>query len=262
MRLHERNRDFAWSAAPAPYRRLSDEQVSQYNADGYFVFRQAFTSSEIATVRDAIDPLEAEFEQMHRDRFDGQIFIAKADAITFTTHLVTRSAALKEFSKHQVLRDICHDTMGSNARLYWDQAVYKKAHNPDEFPWHQDNGYTFVEPQQYLTCWIPLTDATLDNGCPWVVPGVHRSGTLHHEVTPIGLACFENPVDPVSIPVEVGDIAVFSSLTPHRTGPNRTGDTRKSYILQYALDGATMYPLGDEPQLANNPDRQYLVSEE
>ena len=39
-----------------------------------------------------------------------------------------------------------------------------------EFPWHQDTGYTFTLPQHYLTCWTPLVDATLDNGCPWVSP--------------------------------------------------------------------------------------------
>ena len=45
-------------------------------------------------------------------------------------------------------------------RLYWDQAVYKKPDTAASFPWHQDNGYAYVEPQQYLTCWIALTDAT------------------------------------------------------------------------------------------------------
>ena len=30
---------------------------------------------------------------------------------------------------------------------------------------------------------------------------------------------------------------VFSSLTPHSTGPNRTGEVRKAYIVQYAPTG-------------------------
>ena len=37
-----------------------------------------------------------------------------------------------------------------------------------------------------------------------------------------------------------GSIAVFSSLSPHRTGPNLTQKTRKAYILQYADDGAVI----------------------
>ena len=43
------------------------------------------------------------------------------------------------------------DLLGPDVRLYWDQAVYKKPETPREFPWHQDTGYVFTEPQDYLT---------------------------------------------------------------------------------------------------------------
>jgi len=39
------------------------------------------------------------------------------------------------------------------------------------------------------------------------------------------------------VPAKAGDIVVFSSLTPHRTGPNLTADMRRAYILQYAPSG-------------------------
>ena len=123
-------------------------------------------------------------------------------------------------------------------RLYWDQAVYKKPGTESPFPWHQDNGYAFVEPQQYLTCWVALTDATEENGCPWVVPGLHRRGTLAHEYSDIGFVCLRDPDDAVPVPARAGSIVVFSSLTPHSTGPNRTGDVRKAYIVQFAPAGA------------------------
>ena len=85
---------------------------------------------------------------------------------------------------------LCADLVGPDVRLYWDQAVYKKTEKPRRVPWHQDNGYTYVEPQEYLTVWLALTDATLDNGCPEVAPGCHRLGTLaHHYVDPLGWEC-------------------------------------------------------------------------
>ena len=105
-----------------------------------------------------------------------------------------------------------------------------------------------------------LNDATVDNGCPWVVPGLHRAGTLQHEATPLGWQCLRNPNGAVPVEARAGDIVVFSSLTPHRTGPNLTGSVRKSYILQYAGDGALAYPADSEgavPQ--DDPVRQYLV---
>jgi hypothetical protein len=49
---------------------------------------------------------------------------------------------------------------------------------------------------------------------------------------------------------------VFSSLTPHRTGPNVTKEVRKAYILQYAPDGARVVET-NTPCTA--PDRQYEI---
>ena len=144
----------------------------------------------------------------------------------------------EEFTRSALLTDVCADLIGPDVRLYWDQAVYKKPGTESPFPWHQDNGYAFVEPQQYLTCWVALTDATEENGCPWVVPGLHRRGTLAHEYSDIGFVCLRDPDDAVAVPARAGSIVVFSSLTPHSTGPNRTGDVRKAYIVQYAPSGA------------------------
>ena len=260
MRRHDLNTDFAWTPTRGPYRLLTPDLARQYDEAGYFRLPDAFTADEIRAVRDAIDPLEQAYEAALRELPGGRRFINKADAITFTVHLVARSPVLKAFSRHRVFRDLCHDIMGPGARLYWDQAVYKKPGNPEEFPWHQDNGYTFMSPQQYLTCWIPLTDATLDNGCPWVAPGLHLNGTLAHEPTRLGLQCVSDPAGAVAVPAQAGDIVVFSSLTPHRTGPNLTTETRRSYILQYAPDGViAVDPFSGETKAANDPERQYYV---
>ena len=110
----------------------------------------------------------------------------------------------------------------SNLAVWFTQFVTKMpdaASGKTEFPWHQDNGYTFVEPQQYLTLWLPLVDVDEANGCPWIAPGLHRLGTLEHWATPIGLKCLEAAPDAVPVPARAGDAIVFSSLTPHRTGP-------------------------------------------
>lgn len=258
--LHPLNESFTWQA-PAPRRRwITEDQLGQFNEDGFFLLEGAFDASQVARVVEEIDPFEAEVEEHLRAQPGGRLFISQADGITFTKHLVRRSRVLRELSCAPTILNLCRDLVGPDVRLYWDQAVYKKPGQPEEFPFHQDNGYTFIEPQQYLTCWVALTDTDEGNGCPWVIPGMHRRGTLAHEPTSLGWRCATSSDDAVPVPAAAGDIVVFSSLAPHRTGPNLTDSARKSYILQYAPDGA-MLRSPDNPRgtLQDDPDRQYLV---
>jgi len=247
LMLHPRNTDFVWRERSASLRRLSPAQASQYDEQGFVVLDNVFSPERMDEVAAAIDPIEARVEQFLKTQPGGKLFIARADEITFSTHLVLQSELFTSFVREPAFAEIAHDLVGPDVRLYWDQAVYKKPGTEAPFPWHQDNGYTYVEPQQYLTCWVALTDANTENGCPWVLPGVHRRGTLAHQTTDLGFVCVEEPdIEPVAAPVGKGGIVVLSSLTPHSTGANRTGDARKAYIVQFAPDGAMVYPRGPE----------------
>jgi ectoine hydroxylase-related dioxygenase (phytanoyl-CoA dioxygenase family) len=255
---HPLNRDFAWVAPRGPFRRISAAQAEAYDRDGFFVLEDAIPPRDLERLVAEIDPREAKVERFLQNAEGGRFFIARAGEITFSTHLVKQSPWLREFCASESFRDLGHDLIGPDVRLYWDQAVYKKPGNPEDFPWHQDNGYAFVRPQQYVTCWIALTAATLENGCPWVVPGLHRRGTLRHWMTDLGWRCLEEAPGAVPLALRPGSIAVFSSLTPHRTGPNTTADVRKAYIVQLAPDGARLVgEHGEEPCAA--PDRQFPI---
>lgn len=262
---HPWNRDFQWSLPRPKIGALDPALLEQFDQEGFFVLENLLTADEVRRTIEAIDKLEAENEAFLRAQPEGRMHIAEAGAITFTTHIVTRSPWLRAVSTHQRILDVVGDIVGPDARLYWDQAVYKKPEKPRRFPWHQDNGYTFVEPQAYLTVWVALSDATHENGCPQVAPGIHRRGTLRHTyVEPLGFECFPDFPDPAVAEVRAGGAVVFSSLTPHLTGPNRTDEVRKAYILQYAPTGACAL-LGD-PRRAperrvpcDDPGRQYEV---
>jgi phytanoyl-CoA hydroxylase len=259
IKPHPLSRDFVWSM-PAPHdlRYLSAEQYRAFDRNGFVKLEAVFTPAEVASVVAAIDPIEEKGEAWLRGK-GGKVSISEADVITFTTHLVTRSETLRAFAAHPRVKDICHDLIGDNVRLYWDQSVYKKTGKEQEFPWHQDNGYTFIEPQQYLTLWIPLVDVDEENGCPWLAPGVHRRGTLEHWLTPIGYKCLQDVPDAVAVAGKAGDVIAFSSLAPHRTGPNlKKGSVRKAYILQYAPDGACTIRAGVKTR-QDDPARQFKI---
>jgi phytanoyl-CoA hydroxylase len=256
---HPLSHGFQWVDRDVPLRRLTPAQRDQFNGLGFVRIEGAFTPEEVAAVTAAIDPLEAVVEQKLREA-GGTVSISTADAITFTTHLVKESPVLRTFAAHRFFQDVCHDILDDHVRLYWDQSVYKKTGKIQEFPWHQDNGYTFIEPQQYLTFWLPLVDVDEDNGCPWIAPGLHKGGTLDHWVTRLGFKCQEEVQDAVAVPAKAGDAIIFSSLSPHRTGPNiKMGSVRKAYILQYSVDGS-IATLRDGTQVSqDDPERQFKI---
>jgi phytanoyl-CoA hydroxylase len=262
--LHPLNRGFSWAARAGPFRCITGAQARSFDQHGFFVLEDALDAAALRALVDAIDPWEAKVESLLAALPERKLFIARAGEITFSTHLVLRSELARAFCASPLFQGLVHDLVGPDARLYWDQAVYKKPRGEKDFPWHQDNGYTFIEPQQYLTCWVALSDATPDNGCPWLAPGLHRFGTLRHWMTDTGWRCLDEVPDAVAVPLRAGSIAVFSSLTPHRTGPNRTGAVRKSYIVQFAPDGARVMKPGPDgrPEPAarcDDAERQFPV---
>ncbi len=236
---HPLNESFDWPSPAGPFTTLTDAQATAFDESGFVVVEDVFSADEVAAVTAVLDRRDAEVEEFLQGMENERFSIAEAGAITFAPNLAHRDALLRSFATHHRLMGLCRDLVGPDVDLYWDQAVYKKPQKPRRFPWHQDNGYTLVDPQYYLTCWVALTDATIDNGCPHVAPGLHRLGTLQHEyVDPLGWQVFDEVADVEIAPVRAGGVVAFSSLTPHLTGPNTTSDVRKAYILQYSPAGA------------------------
>ncbi len=232
------------------------------------MLEQAVDEATVAALTAAIEPFDREAMDFLATRPGGRFSIAGVDTVSIALHPAARDETCREFCRSPFMADLAHDLIGAPSRLYWDQAVYKRPRGAEPVLWHQDNGYTYIEPQAYLTVWVALTDATPDNGCISVLPGVHRTGTVAHRKTPIGFECCVDPPGAVEVPVNAGDAVVFSSLTPHATGRNHTDEIRRAYIVQLAPDGAECLrgdpnagpPTHREPQ--NAPDRQFPLGDD
>ena len=109
-----------------------------------------------------------------------------------------------------------------------------------EVPWHQDSGYFLPHCDRYLivTCWIPLVDTTVGNGCLHVIPSVHREGVYRHYTGGHGgyleIPKEELPKDePVPIEMNRGDVLFMTNLTPHASFVNKSNGVRWSVDLRY-----------------------------
>lgn len=108
-------------------------------------------------------------------------------------------------------------------------------------PWHQDAGVTWEEAEQsdIITCWMPLVDATIENGCMEVMPGAWKRGYLEHQAeggTTIRPDLLPD-IPPRPVPVRKGGVIFMHRHMPHRSLPNRSDHVRWSVDLRYQPTG-------------------------
>ena len=101
IKLHANNKSFFWNIPEGPYRYFSTEEIACFNENGFVVVKDAFSPSKIAEVIDQIDPYEINVTKALKGTDEGKFSISRAEEITFTTHLVTQSQQLKDFSCHE-----------------------------------------------------------------------------------------------------------------------------------------------------------------
>jgi phytanoyl-CoA hydroxylase len=197
-----------------------------FTTDGFFVAPDVFTAAECDDITAHVE--QAAFELALGETDDGPL--------SYRPMMHLASPALTAVAADPRWAPIVLPLLGTgDARLYWEQAVAKPPQARTELPWHQDNGYTPLLPEEYVTCWLALDDAEVDNGCLWVIPGSHRRGTVrHHNGTGPFRVGHDGPAaDGVPVPVRRGSVLVFSSLLMHRSGPNTTDRPRRAWIIQY-----------------------------
>ena len=106
--------------------------------------------------------------------------------------------------------------------------------------WHQDMGVTNVEADStnFVTVWLAITDATIENGCLQVAPGSGRGLLPHCASRQVGLAAPYIPKDEaIPTPVKAGGAVIFHPLTPHASLPNVSDEFRWSFDLRYNVTG-------------------------
>ncbi len=242
---------------------LTENQYHGMANDGFTTFEGLFPADRMYSLCDQIEDITHRHETDMKTR-GGSEGISRVDEIVFTAHLAEQNEAILAFCRDPHLAKIVQELLGKDTDLYWNQSVYKKPDGEREFPWHQDDGYTPVVPSPYLTVWLAINDATLENGCIHVIPGSHQGGLRRHDPTPIGLQCEIGANDKAAVPVplKAGSLAVFWSLTVHKSGINRSLLTRKAFIMQYCPAGLRFAKTGEEvPNLRSVTRNGIVVSD-
>jgi hypothetical protein len=110
--------------------------------------------------------------------------------------------------------------------------------------WHQDQGVATVEQDEVpvLTVWLPVTDATEENGCLCVVPGSHIDGLATHcpGTGPDGGVQIPQKLisrEAIPVPLKRGGALLMHRRTIHSSLSNVSDDIRWSFDLRYQPTG-------------------------
>lgn len=106
--------------------------------------------------------------------------------------------------------------------------------------WHQDMGVTLQEADktEFVTVWLAITDATIENGCLQVASGNYDQMLPHCSKTQVGIADeFIPSENAVPTPVKAGGAVIFHPLTPHSSLANKSDGYRWSFDLRYNVTG-------------------------
>ena len=216
---------------------ITETNYQEMRDQGFTLFENVFSASEMEELSQVLE----DYERSMHDRLvaQGDSGISRAGEITFTDHIAEQDERIRAFVTRPEFVELTTAFLGPDTDLYWNQTVFKHPETERGFPWHQDDAYTEVDPAPYLTLWLAINDATLENGCISVLPGSHAGGLRPHQQSPSGLVGYssEEPDQGIPVPIKAGGIVCFWSLTLHKSGSNRSKGIRKAYVIQYAPHG-------------------------
>ena len=231
---------------------LSQEQVRQYQQDGFIVIEDFLSAHELETWRTALD--EAIAKRNGNKMPDRKEVFGKGDDADKSYFENVFDQLINLWQDNEKMRSIMLDErIGKMAaqlagvdgiRIWHDQALIKKPWaNPTS--WHLDTPYWSFSDRRALSIWVALDDATYENGCLFFIPGSFHKTTF--ENPGIGknmgaiFAVYPEFKKSGSVPalMKAGSCSFHNGLTIHGAHANMTPGFRRAMTCAYMPDGNT-----------------------
>jgi phytanoyl-CoA hydroxylase len=226
---------------------VTGEQLDVYKRDGYVLFPGALTDEDLAPLIGDHEAIVDEIAQDLRGQgkishlCEGEPFDRRLARLADQCDQVrgcpdignTRRRGTYEFLRNERLVDLIEAFIGPEITCNPVSHVRPKMPATDVI-FHQDAVFTTQEAKDILqiTVWTPLVDATQENGCLQVQPGVHQQEIVYWTYNQ------DLPeTERVLLPMRKGDVLIMHKLTPHGSGPNNTDAVRWSMDLRYQKTG-------------------------
>lgn len=228
---------------------LTDAQVHFFVENGYLAVPNLISSEEV-------EELRQDTVRVARGLYPCESIPPASDTLSDDDVLRTIlcihqphyiSPVMAKYVRHPKICGILSQITAAHLP-YWDGSVKCMQSmlfvKPPQFQgqaWHQDEIYIPTRDRSLIGAWIALDDATIENGCLWVVPGSHRTGYLypqraHNNADEFDFAPESFGFDEAAeVPVEVptGSLVFFNGYLLHRSRKNRSEVYRRVLVNHY-----------------------------
>ena len=231
---------------------LSQQQIDFFQREGYLAVDAVTDDQELQWLREAYDRIFRE----RAGREEGMEFnLAGPDTdeeAPTLPQILNPSKYVPELNQTKLLANVQRlgeQLVGSDAKAGFAHAIYKPPHHGAETPWHQDASYW--PPHQIhrqISIWVPLQEATPENGCMEFIPRSHELDVIKHQSIGGDPSVHGNELHPdemwrvnednvVQCPLPPGGATMHGGYMLHHTGPNTSDVPRRALILMAAAPG-------------------------
>ena len=220
--------------------KLTTQQVSDYNRDGYVLVENFLTQPEVKKLHHIATSDDA----VKKHAFDLNDQSGKKTKLTLwytpgndAYGLLTKSSRMVESVNKLMDGDsaVCH---------FHSKLMQKEPRVGGAWEWHQDYGYwyknEFLLPDQMMSVMVGITKANKENGCLQVIKGSHKMGRIEHGFAGEQVGANQHFVDLalqtmelVYVELNPGDALFFHSNLLHRSAANLSDNSRWSLISCY-----------------------------
>jgi phytanoyl-CoA hydroxylase len=246
----------SWPAHGLPagyFHEVGDLAAGFYRQNGWLVLHQALKSHEVgrlcagathicrnedATVT-GIDPAPASLS-------DDEV-LQRVLCIHFPHKI---APAFGQALAHPAVVSALTRLIGPDVKCMQSMLFIKASGKPGQ-AWHQDEDFIPTRDRSLTGAWIALDDATIENGCLWVLSGSHRPGVLwpqkfhfdkRFDCTRESFDFPRDEADAVPVEVKAGSVVFFNGYLLHRSLPNRAEGKYRRALVHHYMSAASLLP--------------------
>ena len=217
---------------------LSQEQVNQYNEDGYIAPINVLSENEAGEVRE-------EIERIEKDWPDELLGLGRN-----YVHLI--SPVFDKIPHNSKILDAVESIIGKDILVCGTTLFIK---NPDQkgfVSFHQDAKYIGLEPHNWVTGWLAVTDANEENGCMRMWKGSHKEDLKFHNqnfnennLLTRGQTVENVPINETTpVILKAGQLSLHHPKIIHGSGLNKSKDRRIGFAIQSYIGSNVKQVLG------------------